>query len=263
MVKNHMNQELPEVVSEEVWKKERIELLEKEKAFTKAKDELNTMRRMLPMVEVEKDYTFDGPDGKVHLGDLFQGRPQLIVQHFMFDPEWDAGCPACSLAADNIGHLSHLHARNTSLVLISRAPFEKLERYKKRMGWSMPWYSSFESEFNYDYHATLDEAVRPFEYNYADKETHREKGFVLEEGQSIEVPGFSVFLREGDKIFHTYSTYARGADILLGTFNYLDLTAFGRQEDWEKPEGRSDGRGSTWLHRHDEYSGHEKNDCCH
>src|SRR5690625_5288832 len=150
MNKNKRYFQLPSVVSKEEWLESRNELLIKEKEFTQARDALNAERRRLPMVEIDKDYTLDGPKGKVGLLDLFEGRPQLIVHHFMFDPDWEAGCPACSLAADNMGHLAHLHARNTSLALISRAPFSKLQRYKERMGWSIPWYSSYHSDFNYD-----------------------------------------------------------------------------------------------------------------
>ncbi|GIN72967.1 hypothetical protein J14TS2_34420 [Bacillus sp. J14TS2] len=256
--------QLPNVVSEDEWLIARKELLAKEKEFTRARDELNAERRRLPMVEINKDYVFDGPEGKTSLLDLFKGQPQLIVQHFMFDPDWEAGCPACSLATDNIGHLAHLYARNTALVMISRAPLSKLQRYKKRMGWNIPWYSSFNSDFNYDFHATLDEAVAPIEYNYLTKDELIQKGVPLDSEQSMEVPGFSIFLRDGERIFHTYTTYARGTDLLIGTFNYLDLTALGRQEDWEQPPGRSDGNGKTWLRRHDEYEySSESASCCH
>lgn len=259
---NHL--QLPKAVSRDEWVEARKELLAKEKEFTKARDSLNAERRRLPMVEMEKDYVLDGPNGKTRLLDLFEGRSQLIVHHFMFDPEWDAGCPACSLAADNIGHLSHLHARNTSLALVSRAPLSKLLRYKERMGWDIPWYSSYGSDFNYDFHSTLDESVVPIEYNYLTKDDLVQKGVPVDSGQSMEVPGVSTFLRDGERVFHTYSTYARGTDLILGTFNYLDLTALGRQEEWEQPPGRSDGRGKTWLRRHDEYEHFEKSaSCCH
>jgi len=256
--------QLPSVVSREEWLEARKKLLIKEKEFTKARDELNAERRRLPMVEIDKDYTLDGPKGKVGLLDLFEGRPQLIVHHFMFDPDWEAGCPACSLAADNIGHLSHLHARNTTLAFVSRAPLTKLLKYKERMGWDIPWYSSYGSDFNYDFHATLDESVTAIEYNYMDKDELIQKGVPVDSGQSMEVPGVSAFLRDGERIFHTYTTYARGTDILIGMFNYLDLTALGRQEDWEQPSGRSDGNGKTWLRRHDEYEhAFESDSCCH
>lgn len=264
MENKYTDLQLPEIVSRDDWIIERKKFLAKEKEFTKRRDELNMMRRMLPMVEVEKDYVFEGPEGKTHLSDLFEGRRQLIVQHFMFDPEWEEGCKACSLATDNIGHLAHLHARNTSLVMISRAPIDKLQNYRQRMGWNIPWHSSFDSEFNYDFHVTLDESVAPIEYNYLNKEELARKGVMVKEGQSMEVPGFSVFLQHDGKVFHTYTTYARGTDLLIGTFNYLDLTALGRQEDWETPSGRADGRGDTWLRRHDEYEQiSDQKNCCH
>lgn len=262
MKKNHNLLQLPNIVSLNEWHMARKKLLNKEKEFTRARDVLNAERRQLPMVEIHKDYVLDGPHGKTSLLDLFEGRPQLIVHHFMFDPDWEAGCPACSLAADNIGHLAHLHARNTSLALISRAPLPKLQCYKKRMGWNIPWYSSYGSDFNYDFHVTLDETVTPIEYNYLTKEELVQKGVPVDSGQSMEVPGISTFLRDGERIFHTYTTYARGTDLILGTFNYLDLTALGRQEDWEQPPGRSDGNGKTWLRRHDEYDHIKESDSC-
>lgn len=200
------------------------------------------------MVEIEKEYVFDGPDGKASLLDLFDGRRQLLVWHFMFDPSWDAGCPSCSLIIDNVGHLSHLHARGTSLVAILRAPFEKLATYKRRMGWTIPWYSSYGSDFNYDFHVTLDPAVAPVEYNYQ-RQSEAPDGVEW----PIEGHGVSAFLRVGDRVFQTYSSYARGGDLLIGTYSWLDLTALGRQEDWEQPPGRSDGPSFSWLRRHDEY----------
>ncbi|GAE31959.1 DUF899 domain-containing protein [Halalkalibacter hemicellulosilyticus] len=257
---NHL--QFPNVASRDEWLVARKELLDKEKEFTRARDALNAERRRMPMVELTKNYVLEGPNGKTGLLDLFEGRPQLIVHHFMFDPEWEAGCPACSLAADNIGHLAHLYARNTSLALISRAPFPKLQRYKERMGWDIPWYSSFESDFNYDFHVTLDESAAPIEYNYLTKDELIQKGVPIDSGQSMEVPGVSTFLRDGQTIYHTYTTYARGTDLIIGTFNYLDLTALGRQEDWEQPPGRSDGNGKTWLRRHDEYEQAIDSDSC-
>jgi uncharacterized protein (TIGR02246 family) len=243
----------PAIASRAEWLAARKALLAKEKELTRRRDALNAERRRLPMVRVDKDYVFEGPHGPAGLPDLFEGRPQLIVYHFMFDPSWDAGCPSCSFLADNIGHLAHLHARRTTLALVSRAPLEKIEAYRRRMGWTIPWYSSFGSDFNYDFHVTLDEAVVPVEYNYTDRSVllqHGERYFT--EGESH---GLSVFLRDGGTIFHTYSTYARGTDLLVGTYNYLDMTALGRQEDWEEPRGRSDGPFMAWLRRHDEYDG--------
>jgi predicted dithiol-disulfide oxidoreductase (DUF899 family)/ketosteroid isomerase-like protein len=243
----------PGIVSRVEWLGARKALLAKEKEFTRQRDALNAERRRLPMVRVDKDYVFDGPHGPARLLDLFEGCQQLIVYHFMFDPSWDAGCPSCSFLTDNIGHLAHLHARKTTLALVSRAPLTKVEAYRRRMGWTIPWYSSFGSDFNYDFHVTLDETVAPVEYNYTEKAVLREKGeSYFTHGESH---GLSAFLRDGDNVFHTYSAYARGTDLLVGTYNYLDMTALGRQEDWEEPRGRSDGPFMAWLRRHDEYDG--------
>lgn len=238
----------PQVVSREEWIAARKEHLAHEKELTRRRDELNAERRRLPMVEIDKDYVFDGPDGKVGLLDLFDGRRQLLVWHFMFYPHWEAGCPSCSLIIDNVGHLSHLHARDTSLVAISRAPIETLASYRERMGWAVPWYSSHGSDFNYDFHTTLDPAVAPVNYNYEDRLDALEGVEWPVEGHAV-----SAFLRDGERVFQTYQSYARGGDLLIGTYNWLDLTALGRQEDWEQPPGRSDGGMQSWLHRHDEY----------
>jgi len=249
--KNPRTPEYPQIVSRADWLSARKELLAKEKELTRHRDAVNAERRRLPMVRIEKDYVFDGPAGKVRLLDLFGGRCQLVVYHFMFDPSWDEGCPSCSFLVDNIGHLSHLYARKTSLALVSRAPLAKIEPFKRRMGWTFPWYSSFGSDFNYDFHVTMDEAVAPVEYNYTDKAELVRKGEpYFTQGESH---GLSVFLRDGDRVFHTYSTYARGADLLAGTYNYLDLTPMGRQEDWEEPPGRSDGPFMHWVRHHDRY----------
>lgn len=223
---------LPEVVSREDWRAARQALLAKEKAATRAYDALNTERRLLPMVKVDKHYRFEGPNGPASLSDLFGGQRQLIVYHFMFDPSWEAGCTGCSYLVDNIGNLAHLHARDTALVLVSRAPLAKIEAYRQRMGWSIPWYSSFGSDFNYDFEATTEQG-----------EDH-----VL-----------SVFLKDGDSIYHTYSTNGRGTDIVGSTYSFLDLTPLGRQEEWEQPAGRSNVGPQGWLRRHDEYSGNEQN----
>ncbi len=232
---------LPNVVSPEEWRTARIELLAEEKAMTRARDQLSTKRRQLPMVRVDKDYVFEGPDGPASLLDLFDGRSQLIVQHFMFDPSWDDGCPSCSAAADEIsgGLLEHLHTRDTTLAVVSRAPLARIEAYKARKGWTFPWYSSYGSDFNYDFHVTLDESVAPVEYNFRNREELEEAGMGwLAEGSS-EQPGYSVFLRDRDTVFHTYSMYARGTEMLGGSYYFLDLTALGRQEEWEEPKGRS------------------------
>jgi predicted dithiol-disulfide oxidoreductase (DUF899 family) len=239
---------LPDVVSREAWRAARVDLLAQEKAMTRARDALNTKRRELPMVRIEKDYVFEGPDGSARLLDLFDGRRQLIVQHFMFDPSWEDGCPSCSAAADEIsaGLLEHLHARDTTLAVVSRAPIERIERYKARKGWTFPWYSSNGTDFNYDFHVTLDESVAPVEYNFRDREELEQAGMGWLADGSSEQPGYSVFLRDGDQIFHTYSMYARGTESLGGSYYFLDLTALGRQEDWEEPKDRAaSGRGAV------------------
>jgi len=230
---------LPEIVSREEWLVARKELLAREKELTRARDALNADRRRLPMVEVAKDYVFEGPGGPATLGDLFEGRRQLIVDHFMFDPSWDEGCPSCSGRVDQYGNLAHLHARDTTMAVVSRAPVTKIARFKAIKGWTFPWYSSQGSDFNYDYHVTLDESVAPVEYNYRDRAHWEAAGFADFSG--VELHGTSVFLRDGDRIFHTYSTYARGTEQVGGTHYYLDMTALGRQEDWEEPKGRSTG----------------------
>ncbi|MGH3815201.1 MAG: DUF899 domain-containing protein [Pseudonocardiaceae bacterium] len=240
---------LPQVVSRDEWLVARKELLAEEKAMTRARDALSTKRRELPMVRIDKDYLFEGPDGKASLLDLFDGRRQLIVGHFMFSPGWDDGCSSCSAGADEIsdGLLAHLHTRDTTLVFVSRAPLTKIEAYQARKGWTFPWYSSYGSDFNYDFHVTLDESVAPVEYNYRTKAEHEQAGtsYYVESDQPIELPGTSCFLRDGDSVFHTYSMYARAAESLGGSYYYLDLTALGRQEDWEEPKGRAtDARGA-------------------
>jgi predicted dithiol-disulfide oxidoreductase (DUF899 family) len=221
------NLEHPRVVSRAEWLAARKALLAKEREATHARDALNAERRTLPMVEIEKAYAFEGPAGQMSLLDLFEGRRQLMIYHFMFHRDRGEGCPGCSHLADNIPHLAHLDARDTTLALVSRARLAEIEPFKQRMEWSIPWYGSFGSDFNYDFHATTDEAVAPVEYNYRDKaalerlgQTYHVKG---------EQPGLSVFLRDGDRVFHTYSTYGRGAEVMLSTYHYLDLTPLGRQ----------------------------------
>jgi predicted dithiol-disulfide oxidoreductase (DUF899 family) len=234
---------LPDVVSHDEWLAARKELLAKEKELTRRRDALNAERRMLPMVAIEKEYAFEGPDGDATLLDLFEGRRQLIVAHFMFDPSWEDGCPSCTAGADEMsaGLLAHLHARDTTLAYVSRAPLAKLEDYKARRGWTFPWYSSYGSDFNYDFHVTLDESVAPIEYNYRTPEEHRQAGtaYYFEGDQPMEMPGSSYFLRDGERIFHTYSTFGRGAEQTGGSYYFLDLTALGRHEDWEEPKGRA------------------------
>jgi predicted dithiol-disulfide oxidoreductase (DUF899 family) len=244
--------ELPEVVTRAEWLAARLKLLAKEKELTHRRDALNAERRRLPVVRIEKDYVFDGPNGKASLLDLLEGRLQLIIYHFMW--LWDAGkprdegCPSCSAWADQIarGHLTHLHARGTTLALVSRAPLARIEPFKNRMGWTLPWYSSFGSDFNYDFHVTLDESVAPLEYNYRSKAEHERAGtsYYFEGEQPFDLPGLSCFIRDGDEVFHTYSTYGRGGETVGGAYYFLDLTALVRQEDWEEPKGRATGLGA-------------------
>jgi predicted dithiol-disulfide oxidoreductase (DUF899 family) len=232
----------PKIVSREEWTRARKELLAKEKAHDHLRDALSAERRQLPMVKVDKPYTFEGAEGRVSLADLFGGRRQLIVYHFMFDPSWDEGCKSCSLLADTFDGASvHLPARGTSFVAVSRAPLAKLDAYKKRMGWSFRWVSSFGSDFNHDYHVSAtpeDIAAGTVEYNYSTKPSPS-----LPE----ERPGASVFLKEGADVLHTYSTYARGLDHLIATYEFLDLTPLGRDEE-KLPYGMA------WVRHHDKYS---------
>jgi predicted dithiol-disulfide oxidoreductase (DUF899 family) len=234
---------LPQIVSRDEWLDARKALLAKEKELTRARDALNAERRRLPMVEITKDYVFTGPDGEASLLDLFGEHLQLILGHMMFDPSWEDGCPSCSAGADEVsrGLIEHLHTRDTELVYVSRAPIEKLERWKARKGWFFPWYSSYGSDFNYDFDVTVDGSVKPAVYNYKSKAEHEQAGtgYYFEGEQPIEEPGTSCFLRVGDDVFHTYSTFGRGAEMMGGSYYWLDLTALGRQEDWEEPKGRA------------------------
>jgi predicted dithiol-disulfide oxidoreductase (DUF899 family) len=226
---------LPPVVSPSEWQVPRDRLLAKEKEATRARDALAAERRRLPMVRIDKDYVFDGPDGKARLLDLFDGRRQLIVYHFMFGPNQDHGCDGCSMFADGICHLAHLHARDTSFALVSRAPFDKIEPFKERMGWTVPWFSSFGSDFNVDF-GVSPESPRPTEY------------------QDGEMFGLSVFLRDGDSIFRTYFTSGRGVEALGSSWTFLDLTPLGRQEDWEEsPPGWPQTARYEWWRHHDRY----------
>jgi predicted dithiol-disulfide oxidoreductase (DUF899 family) len=221
----------PRIVSREEWQRARDQLLIKEKAATRARDALAAERRRLPMVRIEKNYLFEGPNGKVSLRDLFEGYRQLIIYHFMFAPDVDgwpsAGCPGCSMVVDHIGPLAHLHARDTTLALVSRAPLANLESYKRRMGWAIPWFSSAGTEFNEDF------------------------GVTTAEGENF---GLSAFLREGDDVFHTYFTNSRGVEVLDSNFTLLDITPLGRQEEWEdSPAGWPQTPPYEWWRRHDEY----------
>ncbi len=231
---------LPQVVSREEWTEARKQLLLREKELTRARDELNADRRRLPMVRIDKPYRFEGPDGPASLADLFEGRRQLVVQHVMFDPDWDGACKGCTAGIDELsdGLIAHLHSRETTYALVSRAPLAKLQAYAASRGWTLPWYSSFGSEFNYDFHVTIDGAVAPLQFNYRDEQELARAGmdWILE--GSSEQPGMSCFLRDGDAIYHTYSTFARGTEQLGGSYAVLDMTALGRQEAWEEPKGR-------------------------
>ncbi|MDP2710296.1 MAG: DUF899 domain-containing protein [Solirubrobacteraceae bacterium] len=235
---------LPQITSREQWLAARKALLAKEKQLTRARDALSAERRRLPMVQVTKDYLFTGPDGEAGLLDLFAGQQQLIVAHFMFDPRWEQGCSSCSAGADEVsqGLLDHLRARSTELVHVARAPIDKIERYKAERGWTFPWYSSYGSDFNYDFGVTIDESIAPPHYNYKTLAEHERAGtaYYFEGEQPVEEPGTSVFLRDDeDRVFHTYSSYGRGTEATGGSYYFLDLTALGRQEAWEEPRGRS------------------------
>jgi predicted dithiol-disulfide oxidoreductase (DUF899 family) len=226
---------LPPIVSAEEWQAAREAILAKEKEATRARDALAAERRRLPMVRIDKDYAFDGADRKATLLDLFEGRRQLLLYHFMFGPNQDAGCDGCSMFVDQIGHLAHLHARDTSFALVSRAPMTKIEAYRKRMGWTIPWYSSFASDFNFDF------GVGP----------EAPQQGVDQDGESF---GLSVFLRDGEDIYRTYFTTARGVEALGSVWTFLDLTPLGRQENWEDSSaGYPQTTPYEWWRRHDEY----------
>jgi predicted dithiol-disulfide oxidoreductase (DUF899 family) len=222
----------PPIVSPDQWLAARKKLLAHEKELTRHYDRVNAERRRLPMVKLEKEYVFDGPNGKKSLKDLFEGRRQLIIYHFMFDPAWDKGCPGCTSFVDALGDLSLLNQRDTTFAVVSRAPLAKLDAYKAKKGWSIAWFSSFGSEFNYDFHVTFDPKVLPVEYNYrSEAEVAAAAGHsVLMEGEEH---GLSVFFRIDDDVFHTYSAYARGTESLTDAYRLLDTTPYGRQQDFE------------------------------
>jgi predicted dithiol-disulfide oxidoreductase (DUF899 family) len=222
----------PPIVTRQEWLKARKELLEKEKELMRQRDRVNAQRRRLPMVRLDKEYTFEAPEGRRTLAELFEGCRQLIVYHFMFDPAWEKGCPGCTGFVDAIGDLSMLQKRDTNFVLISRAPLAKLLSYRASKGWGWPWVSSFGGDFNYDFHVTQDEARAPIEYNYrsrAEMEQRPDEPWALEGEQH----GLSVFFRMNGGVFHTYSTYARGVEGLSDAYSLLDVTPYGRQEDFE------------------------------
>jgi predicted dithiol-disulfide oxidoreductase (DUF899 family) len=226
-------------VTREEWIRARKALLAQEKAFTHDRDALTAARSELPMVKIDKPYVFEDTSGRKTLAELFDGKPQLVIYHFMFAPEWNEGCRSCSFVADNFAStVVHFAAANTAFAAVSRAPAAKLDAFKKRMGWTFRWFSSAGSDFNYDFHVSFtpeDLAKNEVEYNYS------RRPFPI-----ADAPGLSVFLREGDAVFHTYSTYERGLDILIGAYNYLDLTPLGRQE----PAGSGP---MPWVRLHDRY----------
>jgi len=230
-----------QVVSTDKWIEARRALLAAEKEITHRHDEIARKRRELPWVKVEKNYVFDTPAGKKSLADLFAGRSQLFVYHFMFGPEWKEGCPSCSYVSDHLdGAVPHLAARDVTLPMVSRAPLAKIEAFKKRMGWRFPWVSSFGTDFNYDYHVSFtpeEQAAGKVNYNYT-----------MQEFPSAEGPGASVFVKDpaSGEIFHTYSTYGRGLDALVGTYTLLDMVPKGRDED-QLPFDMA------WVRHHDRY----------
>ena len=229
------------VVSESEWIEARKELLKEEKEFTILRDQLSQQRRDLPWVQVNKEYVFDGPNGKQTLSELFDGRSQLIIYHLMYDPIWDTACPSCSFWADNFNDIIvHLNQRDVTMIAISKAPYGKIDKYKKRMGWDFKWVSSFDTDFNRDYYVS-----------FTSEELEKKEGFynfTIQNPSVSELPGVSVFYKDSSgKIFHTYSAYARGIDILNNTYNYLDLVPKGRDEDvYDFP--------MEWVRRHDEYN---------
>ncbi|HEY9387845.1 MAG TPA: thioredoxin family protein [Nitrososphaeraceae archaeon] len=227
------------IVSKEEWVEARKALLKKEKEFTALRDQLSQRRRDLPWVAVNKEYVFEGQNGKQTLSELFDGRSQLIVYHFMFDPSWEEGCPNCSFWADNFnGIIVHLNQRDVTMIAVSRAPYSKLAAYQKRMGWDFKWFSSYRTDFNFDYHVSFTKeelAKKKAFYNY------------IAEPQEGEYPGVSVFFKDpAGRVFHTYSAYARGIDMLNVAYHYLDLVPKGRDEaGHDFPQ--------FWVRRHDEY----------
>jgi predicted dithiol-disulfide oxidoreductase (DUF899 family) len=228
------------VVSKNEWLKARRMLLNKEKEFTVLRDQLSQELRNLPWVAVDKEYVFEGPNGKETLSELFDGKSQLIVYHFMFDPSWDAGCPSCSFWADNFnGIIMHLNQRDVTMVAVSKAPYNKLAQYEKRMGWNFKWVSSYDTDFNFDYNVSF----RP-------EEVAKKEGmynFTIQDPLTTQREGVSVFYKDpAGHIFHTYSAYARGIDMLNVAYHYLDLVPKGRDE--ANNEFRQ-----FWVRRHDEY----------
>jgi predicted dithiol-disulfide oxidoreductase (DUF899 family) len=220
----------PQVVSAAEWLAARKELQTAEEEAVNALEQIASRRREMPAVKIEKDYVFEGPTGEVSLLELFEGRTQLIVQHFMFDPSWDEGCPVCSYQADSVGPLAHLHARNTTYAAVSRAPISKIEPFRQRMGWEFPWYSSLGSDFNYDFQVTHDESVAPIEYNFRTAQELIDRGepWAARPGEQ---GGVSVFFRDGDTVLRTWSGYGPVSYLFCETDILLDSTPLGRQDE--------------------------------
>jgi predicted dithiol-disulfide oxidoreductase (DUF899 family) len=234
------SEHMPPVATREAWLAARLDLLRKEKELTRARDALAAERRRLPMVLVEKAYRFEGPRGALRLVDLFEGRRQLVVHHFMWIDAADEGCPSCSMLVDTVGDLAHLNAANTTLAFVSRAPIEKLEAFRRRMGWTVPLVSSAGSDFNVDFQATVDPSRGATTYNFRDVRT---LGGGWRDFRG-DLPGVSVFLRDGEDVYHTYSAYARGTEPESNVFGFLDFTPLGRQEE---------GGNGSWVRHHDRY----------
>jgi predicted dithiol-disulfide oxidoreductase (DUF899 family) len=225
----------PDVATREDWLAARKKLLAREREVTHLRDAVNAERRRLPMVKVEKDYVFEGPGGEARLLDMFEGRPQLYIHHFMWIDAIDEGCPSCTAAADMTftqQDRALLNAMGVTFACVSRAPYASIARYRDKHGWTFPWYSSRDNDFSYDYHVTLDPKRAPIEYNYKSLDELHAAGFSDADLRG-DFPGASVFLRRGDEVFHTYSAYARGLDHSAVGYPFLDLTPYGRQEPWE------------------------------
>ena len=242
---------LPRIVSHEEWLAAVRQHVAHEKAATRERDRLNTLRRELPMTEVTTPYRFDGPHGRITLLDMFEGRRQLIVYHFMFHPEWEEGCPSCTAGTDEVspGLLDHLGTRDTAYAMVSRAPIRKLERWKQRRGWQhIPWYSAGDNGFTYDFGVTIDERRGADSFNFRTLDEYAALGqeSMKTADQPYDMPGRTCLLQVDGPVFRTYSQYARGLESTGGSYAFLDLTALGRQEAWELPAGRSaDVRGNT------------------
>jgi predicted dithiol-disulfide oxidoreductase (DUF899 family) len=225
----------PDIATRDAWLVERRKLLAREREVTHERDAVNAQRRRLPMVKVVEDYVFEGPDGQLRLLDMFDGRSQLYIHHFMWIDADDRGCPSCTTAADltfTERDLALLNALDVTFACVSRAPYASIARYRDEHGWTFPWYSSRDGDFTYDYHVTLDPARRPVEYNYKTLDELHADGWTDDDLRG-DWPGASVFLRRGDEVFHTYSAYARGLDHTGVGYPFLDLTPYGRQESWE------------------------------